>query len=647
MSFETTKQISYLSLLHDIYYIVNSMDLNYDKIIFFNPTFLKNEKNFNFILKNLTKNKLETLPLNEPRILGELIIEAEKISLASEINGTGELSPLKSIFTQAQSHDYFFNASEISENILLGTKKSKKDLYFAPSYLVSSFMDEFKCLAEQSSDLSINTLYFLIKKYFWSISLAHHGDDFSFSIYSHAKMTCAIACALYQYLNEHHNNIFISQNITVIREILQNPTEPRFLFVKLTCENKKEYSHFSSKHLLLWASHIIINTFNLFVPSIFNVTNDYSVLILPNIDKNKLNKIITDLNNHILTETSEDIYLSASSFETRKNDIFPHFSSSRNASSFIFGDIIRSTAKTDASYLNSHYDYFFTPQPAKKTEDQTCLKTQNNINSLMIPVNTGKLELFNYREKKQDKKNEIGFEYFFNPGITLTQQKNSSIGYLLDSIDGNEADSYPKITIIININNPESHLPYYPNLSILNTLFTLTELITQMGIKNILNQSKTTFLNGFNNTISFHAKPLSLKKILREVYDYYHSVIGSCEYLSILAHIQTEPNENNEYIKLNIMNKENLVFVFNNFLKWEQVFEILDQAEFLSNFYEKCDNTVKKHFLNFIKSTLKNKFFNVSHLLNSIDDKDIYEYFVNVNNPFLLTKLIDMIIKKE
>jgi len=647
MTFKFIQQISYLSLIHDIYYIVNSIDLNYDKNIFFNTTSFNNVKNFDIILKNLTKNKLDSLPLNETRIIGELIFEAEKISLASEINATGELSPLKSIFNLSESHDYFFNASEISDNILLGTKKSKKDLYFTPSYLISSFIDEFQTLAEKSTDLPINTLYFLIKKYFWSISLTHHGEDFSYSVSSHAKMTCAIACALYQYLSKHHNNIFISQNINVIREILQNPTEPRFLFVKLACENKNDYKNIFSKHLLLWASHIIIRKFNLFTPSIFQATNDYSILILPNIDKNKLIKIISDLNNHIFTEISEHVHLSALFFDARKNDICPHFSSSRKTSSFIFNDIINSTPKTDTSFLDSHYDHFFTPQPQKKPEEQKNFKPEKNTKRFTIPLSTEPIKTFYYSDSDQNKTSDTGFEYFFTPGLTSTELEISNNGYLLDSIYGNETELYPEITISLTVCNPEPSLPYYPNISLINTLFDLTELITQMGIKNILKKSDCTILKASNNAISFCANPLYLKKILNEIYDYYSSIIGSCKYVSLSARIKTEPYENNEYVKLNTMSKKKLIFIFNNFLKWDEVFELFDQAKFLSNFYQRCNNTEKQSFINFVKNTLKNKFFNVSQLLNSIDDKDAYEYFINVNNPFLLTKLIDMIIEKE
>ena len=237
--------------------------------------------------------------------------------------------------------------------------------------------------------------------------------------------------------------------------------------------------------------------------------------------------------------------------------------------------------------------------------------------------------------------------YFFTPGLTSTELEISNNGYLLDSIYGNETELYPEITISLTVCNPEPSLPYYPNISLINTLFDLTELITQMGIKNILKKSDCTILKASNNAISFCANPLYLKKILNEIYDYYSSIIGSCKYVSLSARIKTEPYENNEYVKLNTMSKKKLIFIFNNFLKWDEVFELFDQAKFLSNFYQRCNNTEKQSFINFVKNTLKNKFFNVSQLLNSIDDKDAYEYFINVNNPFLLTKLIDMIIEKE
>ena len=644
MSTETIQQISYLSLIHDIYYIVNSIDLNYDKNIFFNTTCFDDVKKFDFLLKIFTKKNLDNLPLNEARIIGELISEAEQISLACDITEKGELSPLKSIFSLSAGHDYFFNASEISENILLGTKKSKKDLYFAPSYLVSSFIDEFEALSK-STAFQINTLYFLIKKYFWSISLAHHGEDFSFSVYTHAKMTCAIACALYQYLNEHHNNIFISQNINMIRETLQNPTEPRFLFLKLSCEQKTNVKKISIRHLLLWASHIIINRFHLYTPSIFHVTEEYSILILPNTNNKQLTDIITEIKDYIFTELSPDIHFSTSSFTLRKNDISPHFSSSHKISSLIFDNIITTVPTTDTLFFEKNYDYYFTPQTPYDNKKDMAIKLPEKINFLNIPTSTEKISMLNYDEIKQDKNSTGNFRYLFNTDFSLAKYNNC--GFLLDTICNNETESLPKITINIAVSNPESNLPYYPSISLIGTLFDLTELITQLGIKNILKKSDSRISKSSGNTISFSADPLSLRKILNEIYHYYISIIGNCDTVSISAYIQTEPFEKNNYVKLDIQEKQNLVFIFDNFLEWDQIFELFEQAEFLTNFYETCDNEEKKAFIAFLKNTIKTKYFNVSHLSDYIGDQDAYEYFVNVNNPFLLTKLLDMIIEKE
>ncbi|MDV7397519.1 hypothetical protein RZS08_39320, partial [Arthrospira platensis SPKY1] len=161
---------------------------------------------FFYVLEHHTHDNLNPHPLTQHRIAAEIIAQAENLSLGITTASLGELSPMKSFFQtvsgnkeNSEHYELFFQTSELGEDILLELHQSKKDLYFAPSYVVSSFLDDLSTVFTSKHNPQPNIIYYLFKKYFWSFALSRHGADVSFSVYDHGKMTCALACALHAF----------------------------------------------------------------------------------------------------------------------------------------------------------------------------------------------------------------------------------------------------------------------------------------------------------------------------------------------------------------------------------------------------------------------------------------------------------------
>lgn len=675
---EILTDIALISLLHDIPHIIQQAQIPAppEKNIIFYDRWTNRPDFYDFIFKYHTHKDLDNHDIDEKRIYAELIASSENLSLAKKIDCKGELSPLKSVYSVIKnkpaltSHiEAFFHASEMSDAILLDSQRSKKDLYFAPSYIISSFIEDINRLFSLSEFPKVNTLFYLIKKYFWSMALSHHGDDFCYSVFDHAKITCAIACSLYQYLRVNHKNVLISRNINFIREKMSDPVEPRMQLLKinLITDQPKPDSNAAKlikRNILISVSHKILDAFQLFEPNIIYAGNEYSLVLLPNLNMDKIIRQIEDLN-LILYENYRGLYqVSFNSQILKENDITAHFSSCRNLAGMLWNEILPSTDLNPPFAQGFHineYDRFFGPYKTDCDKKSCSFCGILFENSSDCPV-CGKI--FSQKDVSESvlfiEKKNCGNELFrFIPCNELSKIDTDGTAYFLsgqgnfikDSIFRQKIDSgfmpgkvltetkfNHRIRIKISARNPENHMNIYPSFSFIHSYLSMIEIFLPFYFEKLANTyNDIEILSSISSETVFTFDLSNLYLLIKNIFHDVENFLRDCPTVSAYVFFETDDNLKNDIVKFDLRNKNNLFFIFDKSINWVQALQFLETGDRIINYPDIKTDSALLEFL----TRISNGNFStpVAHKYRD----EILNFF----DPRLLSKWILYLIKKE
>ncbi len=679
---EIFNKFALTALLHDIPHVIKSLNLQNDTENIFCSNCFKDPLDFSFVFKKHTRKDLDNSNVTEIRILAEIIAESENLSLAKNIDSKGELSPLKSIFSSMREkisnrtvHDKFFHASEMSDDILLDTKSSKKDLYFSPSYQTSSFLDELNSLIQKQPVPSINSVYYLIKKYFWAITLSHHGDDFCFSLYDHLKMTCAISCCLYMFLEKNHKNILLSKNIDLVREKILDLSEPRYSLIKIELQTKDKSTFtqkFLSKSILLWASHKVIEKYNLNITTLFYINDKYSILLLPNISPNLILQTLNNLNKILFNNHDRSFSLTYTTTLLKGNDITDHFSSHKNISDILWNHILPKqnlSQNPDNDFLNDHFDDLFGPMKAT-VKNNICFSCKTDITDTELPYckkcnplfnNEIKL-LFEYQnknidqtdylpinqQKQQDVENKTGILYTFTTsGKFLNKEtinKNLDFGFFPDTYTS-EDKKQNKIKLLLKTvaTNPKEHIDSYNNISQLHSYMSLTDIIMQFGIaKIIIKQNNTDVLYSQNSELLISADIFSLHSIVNSIHESLEGYFQQCPTINLYARLITPDDSLTDLAKLDTKNRDDIFFLFNHGLTWNMALDLFKTSEKFLKTFNESPETTRKNIIKLLHCNRPMSLLNTSALNK---EHWVREFLINSIDPQLLCRWTLFLIK--
>lgn len=672
-----TEKIAITGLLHDIPHILHQLDIAQD-IDRLTPAVWADVKSLlTYTSKHHLQKDLDGKQLNDEHILAELIGEAENISLAKIIDSPGSVSPLKSIMYGLQvSHeetaDRFFHASELSDSVMLDLKRSKKEVYFAPSYLITAFFDDLEQVAAREGAAHIDTLYFMLRKYFWSFTLQHHGDDFMFSCFDHAKMTAALACCLYLYLQEHHKNIFISQNISIIRETIRDFTEPRFFFLKLSInylQNNIKPSHLLKQRVvLLKATRAILELYGLYECNVMYTSSCCSVILLPNLNRNRLHDLIRQINDRIFTQFGFEHTISVSEEISRKSDFFSHVSSHRTVAQLLFGRLQfdRPQPVSDSEFLCRHFDELFA---AIKHEDGSGALDSlwDSLRSMQRPalaVATNSKEdddepvisCIDLATISADKKSEHrpGIDYHISPaGNFLHDIKYTPAtrerGFILDTFN-RETDTaqYPLLKAHLAVKDPSRWLQMYPDVAHIQTFLHTCEIIMQGGIGMYLRKRPEVLLyHGEWCNLLFHAPLASLDTTIRRIYELINEYTGKCPAVRIQLEVLFDDQPGAGVTRQPLELNDHGIYLFDRYISFPQIFELFEKGSVLVELSASVSEQHRQRLARFMRNIVTYDVVPVEAGAFAIGNQDISELFLSYFDPVLLAKWTTTLLTKE
>ncbi|MDX9702756.1 MAG: hypothetical protein RBU23_06915 [Candidatus Auribacterota bacterium] len=670
------EKIAVSSLLHDVLHIMQQLDMENEIPRLIPSSWTELDSLLNFVSRTHLQSDLSTAAMNEERILSELISEAENISVAKTIDSKGTVSPMKSIFfgmhrPDENISDRFFHASELSDSILLELKRSKKEIFFSPSYLINSFLDDLEKSARHIQHACVDTLYYIIRKYFWSISLAHHGDEFMFSYFDHAKITAAFACCLYQYLQHHHKNIFISQNSRVVRDTIQDASETRYCILKLSINdlqvNINPIHKLTERSITLSACKDILSLYGLYDFCILHSTTSTAVLLIPNLYQEKLQELLLRSNKRLLSEYGFEFTLNHQLEPVRKSDVVKHFSSHRNTGDLFFRDIDldKPCTQSDFQFLKDNYDSIFEPV---KTNEETSASQPPEIYlkkcahpALTFPIHnkTDETPLF-CRWDIADK----NFQKIFpdHPAITYqltaagnfmhnitTFPKKHERGFLLDTYNTEHTQlSYPIVILRLTAYNPTAHLPIYLDLSHLNAYLSLSEIILQAGIGLYLHKRpETTVYWACANELCFHVPIEYIHKTLKKIFELATDQITDNRVISLNAFLLFDGSISYKTAKQPIPAHGNELNLFDTRISLEKAFALFEKGNELLELYDSAKPHIRKQFIDCIQYIKVYGTIPVRTTNTAIGMDDVSDYFLSYSDPLLLAYWMSPLLTKE
>lgn len=681
MADELLDVLAFTALLHDIPYIIEAGAPTGEKNIPVCRSWITQKSIIDFVCRYHIQKDLDKLGIDEKRVIAELVSEAENMSLAKVIDNRGDVSPVKSIFshlngsgTGGSASETFFHANEFSDDVLLETKRAKKDLYFDPSYLVMSFLDELTGLFAQQSDApSINSVYYLIKKYFWSVTLVHHGNDFCFSLFDHAKITSALACCLYLYLRETQKTVFVSRNINFIRGKMHDPTEPQFVFLKISFSHE---NYFTSPHeivlrksILLWAAHRLLTEFKLYESSIFHINHRYALILLPNLYRDTVINCMERINKTLFQYFRHSLLLATESMHLKGNDVYAHFSSRNNFAGLLFDELVPAPHKKLALTRNLSQDTyadFFGPQKVQDSGNDspdlsvvhsplwTTSMTGDSLNwGLFIPRTSGPAtdtalpRFFTIEELSSLDNPGIVYLYTMQKGElrnTLAQKKIET-GFLLDYCAFSESrPAGPYVTLKLILKNPVKSLHTYPDMSQIHSYLSMTEILLNRGLAKILRtQSDITVLSINNTEIIFSFNPDTIQSAFEKICEFVTKQFGSIPYIKVYLQFHTG-SSHGHFIKYTINTDENLVFIYDSVLNFEKAKELFEKTGHVVHFMENYSSLEKEESIQFLKRMVRD---NLQHNGEYTHAQQLYQEINSFYNPNLISRWILECITKE
>jgi len=295
----------------------------------------------------LGKQKFRRQPLGN--IFSVLSVQNfEGKGIVSENRSSFKLNPINII-----EGDFF--PTEYSEDFANAKKEYSK--------LWQSFYDEFDLLPSGTFNTFTNSLFYLLKKYFWSIPAATN-EDFPFtSLFDHMKVTAAIAWCLQKYSEEIPNGVTFNSSKNRIN--IESGHYPLLLVcIDLSGIQKFIYdisSKYAAKSLrgrsfylqaiLDDISRELLHQTGAFYGNIIYSSGGKFFALLPNTPsiKSAIEKMETELINRLWEKHRETIYLCIGSvaftYHNEIKDGKPNISVDSSNESIYLGDLWRLAAE--------------------------------------------------------------------------------------------------------------------------------------------------------------------------------------------------------------------------------------------------------------------------------------------------------------
>ncbi len=195
------------------------------------------------------------------------------------------------------------------------------DLNLKDAYgrLFSNFTQEFEKLVGNTTEKKLDTLYFLLQKYWWAVPSSVRKSDFpDISLFEHAKTTAALASALFLYHQE-------MQTLSSPEKIKNRQPEKFLLFVGdvggiqqfiYRISSKGAYSQLKGRSFYIQIINDLIADYlvrqvGLERPNIIYSNGGKFYLLLPNTKQtlNKVEEAIQNVNRKFFTEFYGQIFL--------------------------------------------------------------------------------------------------------------------------------------------------------------------------------------------------------------------------------------------------------------------------------------------------------------------------------------------------
>ncbi|MEW6536099.1 MAG: hypothetical protein AB1454_10825 [Candidatus Auribacterota bacterium] len=652
------KTISLASLLHDIPTLLKETSVE-QNIFFKGLSYWFQDA---FISEFLENSFFRTIKsgndVNEMRLISEIICEAENLSLGTAVVLPGSLSPVKSFFSCFDTTDIaysvpdcFFHANELSDDVLLDAKSSKKDILFAPSYQLTAFIDEFSELCRNTPSPRINMVLYLIEKYFWSITLAHHGNDFNYSVFDHAKQTCALAGALYIYLQENHREIFISKNLSIIQDKIHNPTAPYFLCLNLQVSSFESASYEITRYILRIAIHSVLALYELHTPSVFFQSELSAIVLLPNVAVQNIYTVLKKLNARLIdTPVMSAYYITWNTKELRGSDLCQHFSSNRSVVDVIKPEacgLESAFSLYENGILQKNYKKYFGPETCLSSEKNTHpeMNSSHGIQWCPLCSSESKDSLLPISITPDDSRFSLpaaqpGICYFDTPVqtvselIPLLRQTDCVFSNTFFRTDTHSPKTAKAILKLL-LPDPAQCFREYVNLSQLHNYYTITSYFLRYGLMKLIEINDTaSCLRCANNELEFAFSPILSLSLFSELFRTINTLMPY-QLLPVHLYIYTTESYSNMSAFISLAEHKSTVFVFDSALSFSQFEALCALNSDLNVLFNACTDYEKQDILSYC-----NRFIHTESYLLKIPDS-IYaftEKLFSCENPLLTAR---------
>lgn len=358
-------EIYFTGLFDDIWKILSNEE---------NTQYFNNLKNTLSELKD--SNIIKTIFLNDKtNALSKKIVDsADKLSFSSKKecnNVDNELIPIfTGIFQDNNniSNDYYYSAKKLDLNNVF-PMKNNANIKSNTLNLFKDFLEELKLVSKEEQ------LYFLLEKYFWSISAKKESKDVS--LFDHSKTKAAIALSLY----EQYENGYISED--ELKDI-ENLDKEQFILLNGDLSGIQDFifdipSKKASKSLKGRSMYLnllldvivkyIIKNLNLKRANILYNGGGNFYIIAPKSKKKEILELQKDISEKLLKAHQGDLYLALDSIEFAPKE-FKDFTK-------LWGKVKKKVEKQKHSRwneigLDNNYNKIFGPLDEGTAENDHC-----------------------------------------------------------------------------------------------------------------------------------------------------------------------------------------------------------------------------------------------------------------------------------
>ncbi len=241
--------------------------------------------------------------------------------------------------------------------------------------LFQNFTKEFEKLVSNGTEKKLDTLYFLLQKYWWAVPASVRKSDFpDISLFEHSKTTAALAAALYIYHKE-------DESLTRLEKIKNRKPEKFLLFVGdvggiqrfiYQISSKGAYSQLKGRSFYIQIindliAEYLVEQLGLARPNIIYSNGGKFYLLLPNTERTikTTNTAIQTVNKRFFTEFDGQIFLRTAFVPLSGEDL--HLSTGVLAEKWQeVNTILADKSKRPFDFMiedpDEFYDDFFAPQ---------------------------------------------------------------------------------------------------------------------------------------------------------------------------------------------------------------------------------------------------------------------------------------------